>query len=72
MTARVIDFQAARAARQPEPWVSKATVARHFGVTPRTVDRWRKAGMPWMRRYPNSPVKFKLSEVERWYREGAA
>ena len=72
MTARVIDFQAARAARQPEPWVGKRAVAEHFGVTPRTVNRWMSAGMPYARKYPNAPCRFKLSEVERWYREGAA
>jgi transposase len=42
-TARVIDFQQARArrvARANEPWLSKREIAAHFGVSVRTITRW--------------------------------
>ena len=40
MSGTVIDLQQAREARIPEPWVGKKELARHMGVSPRTVERW--------------------------------
>ena len=47
-----------------EPWCSEAAVARHYGVTTRTVRRWRRAGAP-SRRVEGSR-RYRLSEVDRW------
>lgn len=73
--AQVIDFASARAQRQTrlnEPWVSKARVAEHMGVSTRTVTRWMypEPGRtplpfdpgPWQGCHP----RFRLSEVEAW------
>lgn len=69
----VVDLQAARARRQPEPWISKREAAEHLGVTPRTIDRWRaEKGLPCQKRYPTSPTRFKRSELDAWYRGDAA
>jgi phage terminase Nu1 subunit (DNA packaging protein) len=50
-----------------EPWIDAAALARHFGVSSRTVRRWRDAGMPsgafgGARRY-------RVGECERWHSE---
>jgi phage terminase Nu1 subunit (DNA packaging protein) len=69
--AQVIDFASARAqrtAQRNEPWVSKARVAEHMGVSTRTVTRWMyERSMPfdpgpWRGAHP----RFRLSEVEAW------
>ena len=69
--AQVIDFASARAQRQTrlnEPWVSKARVAEHMGVSTRTVTRWMYEHAmpfdpgPWEGAHP----RFRLSEVEAW------
>ena len=68
-TAQVIDFQQARArrtARASEPWVDKRTVARHLGVSPRTVNRYMDRGMPFRRRFEHSFPRFQLGAVEEW------
>lgn len=51
-----------------EPWVDELHVARHFGVSTRTVRRWRDAGMP-SRQFGRSR-RFRLTQCERWH-EGA-
>ena len=68
-TAQVIDFQQARArrtARATEPWVSKADVARHLGVSTRTVNRLMQRGLPYRRRFEHSFPRFQLGAVEEW------
>ena len=53
-----------------EPFVAETVVARHFGVTTRTVRRWRLAGMP---SYAIGGCRrFRLSECEAWYLEEAS
>ena len=67
--AQVIDFQQARSrrlARASEPWIGKAEVAAHLGVSPRTVNRYMRAGMPYRRRFEHSFPRFQISAVEDW------
>ena len=72
--ARVVDFATARARLRPgtEPWVDKRTVAEHCGVCTRTITNWMARGMPYSRRFENSPARFRLSDVDRWMEGGAA
>jgi phage terminase Nu1 subunit (DNA packaging protein) len=66
MTADVVDLAAHRAAQgAPEGWCRKPDVARHFGVSVRTVERWPAAGMP-SRKASRSLVLFRPSECETW------
>jgi phage terminase Nu1 subunit (DNA packaging protein) len=50
-----------------EPWVSATGVARHFQVSVRTIQRWRRAGCPSLGR--GGLVRFRLSAVEAWLSE---
>lgn len=47
-----------------EPWISEAAIARHFGVTTRTVRKWRLNGLP-SRRVEGSR-RYRLSQVDAW------
>lgn len=49
-------------------WWSKRQVARWFGVSVRTVERWMRRGLPYLRLGPTSkhPVRFRREDVERW------
>jgi hypothetical protein len=58
---RVVPF---RPKSYGEPWVSAQTVARHFAVSVRTVQRWRQGGCPCLGR--GGMVRFRLSAVEAW------
>ena len=45
--ARIYQFSPRqRTHKQSEPWLNEATVGRHFGVSTRTIRRWRLEGMP--------------------------
>ncbi len=64
---RVLSF-AARASERGlvlEPWVRKQQVAEHFGVSERTLERWRAEGMP-CRRLSSTLIRYRLSECEEW------
>lgn len=54
-----------------EPWVDEKVIAGHFGVSARTVRRWRLAGMPsqlW-----GASRRFRITDCERWHqRNGGA
>ena len=50
-----------------EPWLTEAAVARHCGVSCRTVRRWRLEGMP--SRMLGGSRRFRLWEVEHWHAE---
>jgi len=46
-----------------ESWVTKKVVAKHFGITLRTIDNWMKRGLlPHIRMGRN--VRFKLCDVD--------
>jgi hypothetical protein len=52
-----------------EPWMSKASLARHFGVSTRTVERWVSRGcasrtIAGMRRFRLSDVEEFLGDTE--------
>lgn len=48
-----------------EPWLDEGKVAMHFGVSTRTVRRWRDQGMP-SRAFGRSR-RFRLSQCEQWH-----
>jgi excisionase family DNA binding protein len=55
----------------PEPYLSRLEIARLMGVSPRTIDRWCKEGLPhqtWGLR----TKKLRFSEVEEWARKRGA
>ena len=48
-----------------EPWQDERAVARHYGVSTRTIRRWRAAGMP--SRSIGGVRRYRLSECEDWH-----
>lgn len=46
--------------------VSKKEIAKHFGVSIPTVDRWIKAGVPHYK--IGKLVRFEIEEVKEWFR----
>jgi len=65
--AKVIQFRAAGAAQEAR--VTKRMVAKHFGVSMRTVERYMRIGLPYEKPFPGGSVRFVLSEVEQWFHE---
>jgi hypothetical protein len=64
--AVVLSFPGSTAGRDPrEPWLSERLLAGQFGVSTRTVRRWRVAGMP--SRVFGGVRRYRLSECERWH-----
>lgn len=53
-----------------EPWVSKRTVADHYGFTTRTVTKWVTHGCP--SRLLSNTRRFRLSEVDAWLTDDTA
>ena len=52
----------------PSGWVGKAAIARHFGVSVRTIESWLVNGLPHAR--PSSRmVRFRISDCEEWYNQ---
>lgn len=72
MSGQVIPFpKRFQEGEQWEPWVTEETIARHYGVSTRTVRRWRLTeGMPSS--LFRGSRRFKLSQVEDWYGERSA
>jgi hypothetical protein len=68
-TARVIGFPVQRDPENParpwEPLLSKPVIARHYGVTPWTIDHWCRLGMPYE---AGSRRRFRISECAEWHR----
>ena len=50
-----------------EPWLDERAIARHFGVSTRTVRRWRMAGMP--SRSIGGVRRYRLSACESWHEQ---
>lgn len=46
--------------------VSKKEIAKHFGVSVPTVDRWIKVGVPHYK--IGKLVRFEIEEVKEWFR----
>jgi hypothetical protein len=58
----------ARAGDVPwEPWLGEGLVARHYGVSTRTIRRWRRSGMP--SRVFGGVRRYRLSECEGWHQQ---
>ena len=54
-----------------EPWLDERVVASHYGVSTRTIRRWRAGGMP--SRVFGGVRRYRLSECEAWHeQQGAA
>ena len=47
-----------------EPWLDEGIVARHYGVSTRTIRRWRRIGMP--SRVFGGVRRYRLSDCEGW------
>ena len=70
-TAKVFEFPARHQDGEIwEPWVNEDVAARHFGISSRTLRRWRAEGMP--SRLFRGSRRFRLSEIERWHGERSA
>ena len=67
--ARIIQFP--RRGPDREPWLTKAQLAAELQVSERTIERWRKAGMPVLASSRTRAVRFRLSEAEQWLRRSA-
>jgi phage terminase Nu1 subunit (DNA packaging protein) len=48
-----------------EPWVRASRIAEHFGVSTRTVQRWRAEGAPCL--VIGGSVRYRISVVETWW-----
>ncbi len=51
-----------------EAWVTKRQLAAHLQVSPRWIELQYPHGLPHVRR--DAIVRYRISEVERWLREG--
>lgn len=47
------------------PWLTRRQVAEHFAVSPKTVQRWQREGLPF-ERWGSRLVRYRLDRVERW------
>jgi hypothetical protein len=66
MSAQVIPFPARRRDGDvSEPWLDGTQLGRHFGVSDRTVRRWRAEGMP--SKLLGGSRRYRISEAERWH-----
>lgn len=72
MTGQVIAFpQRQDADGDPwEAWVPEPVLARHLGVSTRTLRRWRQAGMPSQRWGGNR--RYRISVAEQWLQQQEA
>lgn len=61
MTGQVVQFPSPTTW---EPWVDARAVARHFGVSQRTVERWQHAGAP--SRLVGASRRYRLSAIDAW------
>jgi hypothetical protein len=52
-----------------EVWVTKRQLAAHLQVTPRWIEMKHPHGLPHVRR--DGILRYRISEVERWLREGS-
>lgn len=64
IAARVADLLDER----EERWLSQEGLADHFSVSVRTVQNWRRAGMPHL--MAGSHPRYRPSECEAWLRAG--
>jgi hypothetical protein len=53
-----------------EPWLAERAIALHYGVSTRTIRRWRIGGMP--SRVFGGVRRYRLSECESWHEDRRA
>lgn len=67
-TGEVVRFPKRYVDGEPwEPWIDERAIARHFSVSPRTVRRWRVAGMPSL--LVGAQRRYRIGAAERWHRD---
>jgi excisionase family DNA binding protein len=54
-----------------EPYVSEKQLAKHLGVTPRTIKRWRAIGHAIPGYRVGRSMRYRLSEVDAWVKAQA-
>lgn len=47
-------------------WISKSELATYIGVTPRTIDRWKKANYIPAPRYLAGRPRWNVKEIDAW------
>jgi hypothetical protein len=50
-----------------EPWVAEEVIARHYGVSPRTIRRWRRRGLP-SKKF-GGVRRYRLSDCVSWHEQ---
>lgn len=72
MSGQVIAFPARQAPDGDpwEAWVDEPALARHLGVSTRTLRRWRQAGMPSRRM--GGTRRYRISVAEQWLQQQEA
>lgn len=54
---------------ESEYYVNKRAVAAHFGVSPRTVERWKEQGCPHIVLGSSDRlVRYKIDEIDGWHK----
>lgn len=53
-----------------EPWLDERALATYYGVSTRTIRRWRAGGMP--SRVFGCVRRYRLSECEHWHEQRGA
>lgn len=59
-----------RQARGLERPKTKVEIAEHFSVSPRTITRWMRAGMPYSKPFDGGSVRFNLRDCQDWFTRG--
>lgn len=67
MSSRSHNVVALRPRYGEEPWVTPQRLADYFGVSTRTVQRWKAEGLPCLER--RGVVRFRCSVAESWLRD---
>lgn len=71
MTGQVLTFPARWVDGDPwEPYVDERTIARYFGVSERTIRRWRSQGMPGDLK--GGARRYKIGLCEQWHERRAS
>jgi predicted DNA-binding transcriptional regulator AlpA len=65
-------FGGGRRPRSEEPRIRKVDVARHFGVSEKTIERYMRRSpnpLPYEKPFAKGAVRFVMTDVERWWRQ---
>lgn len=70
--SNVVALFGGRPSASGEPRISKRALASRWNVSPRTIERYMKRGLPFEKPFENGSVRFVPSEVEAWWRRETA